>query len=214
MEVVLAEHAGFCFGVKRAVDTVLESLESGKKIYTYGPIVHNESVVNELSEKGVNVLENEEDLLKLIDCGTSEKEKSAEASASDNGTKKTARKKYKTRKRFITNDLRGNSSYLYYSGNRLMFQGGRQAGETPFAGFPSMKKCDIINSIYCISMGGGCGWTDIHVRQQSVIRKTFPIRSGADYLILRTGYAGKREEPISDWDRLRCAVLMMKPATP
>ena len=31
MEVVLAEHAGFCFGVKRAVDTVLESLESGKK---------------------------------------------------------------------------------------------------------------------------------------------------------------------------------------
>ncbi|MBP5197553.1 MAG: 4-hydroxy-3-methylbut-2-enyl diphosphate reductase, partial [Lachnospiraceae bacterium] len=77
MEVVLAEHAGFCFGVKRAVDTVLESLESGKKIYTYGPIVHNESVVNELSEKGVNVLENEEDLLKLIDCGTSEKEKCA-----------------------------------------------------------------------------------------------------------------------------------------
>ena len=57
MEVRLADCAGFCFGVKRAVDTVYEQLKNGKTIYTYGPIVHNEEVVRELAEKGVRVLE-------------------------------------------------------------------------------------------------------------------------------------------------------------
>ena len=51
MEMKLAECAGFCFGVKRAVDTVYEQIETGKTIYTYGPIVHNEEVVKELAEK-------------------------------------------------------------------------------------------------------------------------------------------------------------------
>lgn len=63
MEVKLAECAGFCFGVKRAVDTVYEQIETGKTIYTYGPIVHNEEVVKELEEKGVRVIENKEELL-------------------------------------------------------------------------------------------------------------------------------------------------------
>ena len=62
MEVRLAECAGFCFGVKRAVDTVYEQLETGKTIYTYGPIVHNEEVVKDLEEKGVRVIENKEEL--------------------------------------------------------------------------------------------------------------------------------------------------------
>ncbi len=57
MEVKLARCAGFCFGVKRAVDTVYEQLEKGKTIYTYGPIVHNEEVVREQTERGVRVLE-------------------------------------------------------------------------------------------------------------------------------------------------------------
>ena len=65
MEVRLADCAGFCFGVKRAVDTVYEQLKNGKTIYTYGPIVHNEEVVRELSEKGVRVLENKEELKHL-----------------------------------------------------------------------------------------------------------------------------------------------------
>ena len=60
MEVRLADCAGFCFGVKRAVDTVYEQLKNGKTIYTYGPIVHNEEVVRELAEKGVRVLESKE----------------------------------------------------------------------------------------------------------------------------------------------------------
>ena len=45
MEVILAKTAGFCFGVKRAVDTVYNEIEKGGKIYTYGPIIHNEVVL-------------------------------------------------------------------------------------------------------------------------------------------------------------------------
>ena len=62
MEVVLAKAAGFCFGVKRAVDKVYEQVETDKKIYTYGPVVHNEEVVKSLEEKGVQVLQNREAL--------------------------------------------------------------------------------------------------------------------------------------------------------
>ena len=47
MEVRLAESAGFCFGVKKAMEKVYEQIEhsDGKKIYTFGPIIHNEEVV-------------------------------------------------------------------------------------------------------------------------------------------------------------------------
>lgn len=62
MEVKLAERMGFCFGVKRAVDTVYEQIKNGKNIYTYGPIVNNEEVVRELAEQGVKVLESERSL--------------------------------------------------------------------------------------------------------------------------------------------------------
>lgn len=59
MEVKVAKSAGFCFGVKRAVDTVYEQIEKntcGKTIYTYGPIIHNDEVVKDLKEKGVVVI--------------------------------------------------------------------------------------------------------------------------------------------------------------
>ncbi len=63
MEVRLAKTAGFCFGVQRAVDTVYEQVKKEKgPIYTYGPIVHNEMVVQELEEKGVRVLNSKEEL--------------------------------------------------------------------------------------------------------------------------------------------------------
>jgi len=65
MNVELAKYAGFCFGVKRAVDTVQEQLKTGKTIYTYGPIVHNEEVVKELEEQGVRVLNTKDELLAL-----------------------------------------------------------------------------------------------------------------------------------------------------
>lgn len=61
-EIRLAQYAGFCFGVKRAVDQVYELAETGKTIYTYGPIVHNEEVVKDLEKKGVRVLESRAEL--------------------------------------------------------------------------------------------------------------------------------------------------------
>ena len=48
MQVKVAKSAGFCFGVQRAVDTVYEQVEKGMRpIYTYGPIIHNEVVVEQ-----------------------------------------------------------------------------------------------------------------------------------------------------------------------
>ena len=66
MEVTVAKSAGFCFGVKRAVETVYKQVLSGGIIYTYGPIIHNEEVVNDLENKGVKVINslNEIDNLK------------------------------------------------------------------------------------------------------------------------------------------------------
>lgn len=66
MRVIKAKTAGFCFGVKRAVDQVYEL--AGKKegaVYTYGPIIHNEEVVNDLEKKGVQVLHTKEELAAL-----------------------------------------------------------------------------------------------------------------------------------------------------
>ena len=65
MEVILAKSAGFCFGVKKAVEKVYEQTGSDKKIYTYGPIIHNEEVVKDLAQKGVDVIESEEELKNL-----------------------------------------------------------------------------------------------------------------------------------------------------
>ncbi|WP_287450272.1 4-hydroxy-3-methylbut-2-enyl diphosphate reductase [Sellimonas sp.] len=78
MEIRLAKTAGFCFGVKRAVDAVYEQVEKRQKrleageahvpeIYTFGPIIHNEEVVKDLEKKGVGVLHTEEDLDRLDD---------------------------------------------------------------------------------------------------------------------------------------------------
>ena len=65
MEVKLARSAGFCFGVKRAVDTVYEQLRAGKRIYTYGSIIHNEEVVRDLEKKGVCVIRDETELSQI-----------------------------------------------------------------------------------------------------------------------------------------------------
>ena len=61
-----AKSAGFCFGVQRAVDTVYEQIGSGASpIYTYGPIIHNEIVVDDLEEKGVRVIHSPEELAQV-----------------------------------------------------------------------------------------------------------------------------------------------------
>ena len=69
MNVELAKTAGFCFGVKRAVDTVYKQIEKhqSEKIFTYGPIIHNEEVIKDLRSHGVEVLNDEEEL-KTVDA--------------------------------------------------------------------------------------------------------------------------------------------------
>ncbi|MBO5165864.1 MAG: 4-hydroxy-3-methylbut-2-enyl diphosphate reductase [Lachnospiraceae bacterium] len=67
MEVILAKSRGFCFGVKRAVETVYEQAEkTGGDIYTYGEVVHNEMVVADLEKKGVKVLEDRVSLKSVV----------------------------------------------------------------------------------------------------------------------------------------------------
>ncbi|MCF2642748.1 MAG: 4-hydroxy-3-methylbut-2-enyl diphosphate reductase [Lachnospiraceae bacterium] len=60
--VILAKSAGFCFGVKRAVDTVYEQTGKNEKIYTFGPIIHNEAVVEDLEKRGVTVVHSTDEL--------------------------------------------------------------------------------------------------------------------------------------------------------
>ena len=56
--VILAKNAGFCFGVKRAVDEAIKyQKEFGKKIYTLGPLIHNNDVVNYLENNDIFAIE-------------------------------------------------------------------------------------------------------------------------------------------------------------
>ena len=55
MKLIVAKKAGFCMGVKRALEMVLERAREGKKvIITYGPLIHNPQVVDLLSSKGIS----------------------------------------------------------------------------------------------------------------------------------------------------------------
>ncbi|MEJ2671193.1 MAG: 4-hydroxy-3-methylbut-2-enyl diphosphate reductase, partial [Deltaproteobacteria bacterium] len=57
MKVVLADTAGFCIGVKRALEMVLKAInENQSKIYTYGPLIHNPQVLELLRERGITIL--------------------------------------------------------------------------------------------------------------------------------------------------------------
>jgi 4-hydroxy-3-methylbut-2-enyl diphosphate reductase len=59
MEIITAKTAGFCFGVKRAIDIAFQiAREKRKGIYTLGPIIHNPQVVDKLKEKGIIPIEN------------------------------------------------------------------------------------------------------------------------------------------------------------
>ncbi len=68
MKMIKAKTAGFCFGVKRAVDTVYEQVKHSEgTIYTYGPIIHNEEVVKDMESKGVVVIRSEGELDRLAE---------------------------------------------------------------------------------------------------------------------------------------------------
>lgn len=66
MEIAVAKSAGFCFGVQRAVDSVYKELEENSgKIYTFGPIIHNEQVVEDLNKRGIEVIDTVEQLKEI-----------------------------------------------------------------------------------------------------------------------------------------------------
>ncbi len=72
MEIIVAENAGFCFGVERAYGMVLEALDDPnvpKPIYTLGCLIHNDRVVDYLKEKGIGWIDAVEDLPEG-ECGT------------------------------------------------------------------------------------------------------------------------------------------------
>lgn len=52
MEIIIGKTAGFCFGVKNAVDNTLEELKKEKEVYCLGELVHNKQVTDELISKG------------------------------------------------------------------------------------------------------------------------------------------------------------------
>ncbi len=60
MSIRIAESAGFCFGVNRAVETVEQAASSGKQVVTLGPIIHNRHAVSHFEKMGVGVIESPE----------------------------------------------------------------------------------------------------------------------------------------------------------
>lgn len=54
MDITVAKKAGFCFGVKRAIDITFDLAKEGNKgVYTYGPLIHNPQVVDKLKAEGI-----------------------------------------------------------------------------------------------------------------------------------------------------------------
>ena len=53
MEITIGEHAGFCFGVRRAVDKAFECARGQLPCVTLGPLIHNPQEVARLAEAGV-----------------------------------------------------------------------------------------------------------------------------------------------------------------
>lgn len=81
MKVTLADKAGFCFGVKRAVEEAINTQKKyNKKIYTLGPLIHNNDVVTYLKENNIYPIEmdglsnlSKEDVVIIRSHGVSER---------------------------------------------------------------------------------------------------------------------------------------------
>lgn len=62
-KITVAKTAGFCYGVERAVNMAYSASGKYQRIFTYGPLIHNRNVVEDLEKKGISVLERIEDVL-------------------------------------------------------------------------------------------------------------------------------------------------------
>ena len=66
MEIKRAKYSGFCFGVDKAVKTAFE-LDYDGKVYTWGELIHNQKVIDELGKKGIKAID-DIGILKEGDC--------------------------------------------------------------------------------------------------------------------------------------------------
>jgi 4-hydroxy-3-methylbut-2-enyl diphosphate reductase len=64
LNILVADYSGFCFGVRNAVSTAYGTSNNNGRTYTYGPIIHNSTVVNELESKGIKKLQSLDELMK------------------------------------------------------------------------------------------------------------------------------------------------------
>lgn len=62
MKIIVAEHSGYCYGVKRAIQLLDDVIKDNKSVSTLGPIIHNKQVTDVYAEKGVTIVEDLEDL--------------------------------------------------------------------------------------------------------------------------------------------------------
>ena len=70
--IIIAEHSGFCFGVKRAADSIekrLSKSQQGERIYTLGKLIHNDTYILNLARRGV-VAVSERELETLVHSAT------------------------------------------------------------------------------------------------------------------------------------------------
>ena len=57
VKITIAESAGFCFGVKRAIDLVQDIASKNDKVYTFGPLIHNPQEIQRLEKENIKVVE-------------------------------------------------------------------------------------------------------------------------------------------------------------
>lgn len=62
MRVVVAPHAGFCFGVRRAIEMARRAVAEGRPVYSLGPLIHNRQAVDNLGRQGLTPVEDPDDV--------------------------------------------------------------------------------------------------------------------------------------------------------
>lgn len=66
MKIILAKNSGFCFGVERAINRSIETIEKNNNVHSLGPLIHNKQAIEYLQGKGLNTIDD----IKEVDSGT------------------------------------------------------------------------------------------------------------------------------------------------
>ena len=62
MQITIADHAGFCFGVQRSVEMAEQALGERDELVCVGPLIHNQQVVSDLEARGLRVVSSMQDV--------------------------------------------------------------------------------------------------------------------------------------------------------